>query len=320
MESSQAQTQAQTQSTVAIWISLVSNIVLTVMKLVVGLLFGSQVLVADGIHNAGDVCATAAALISMMISKRPPDEDHPYGHGKAEVIGAGIVAVILILAGLFMGYHSVQALMEPAQEASLLVLVAAAISLVWKQWLYLYTMRIGRQTNSSGLIATAYDHLADVYASLAAVLGISMALAGDYYGIRWLMYGDPLAGIVVAYFVIRLAIHMGRTSIDVLMEKNVSSETLEEITQLVLGVPEVKRIDRIRAREHGHYMIVDVRVGIPAQLSVQQGHDVSRAIKKAIASQMEGIEEVLVHLNPWYADEQTEGAPERDRAARRGRE
>ncbi|MFC4102091.1 cation diffusion facilitator family transporter [Paenibacillus xanthanilyticus] len=298
--------QMQTQSTVAIWVSLVSNVVLTVMKLVVGLLFGSQVLIADGIHNAGDVCATAAALISMMISKRPPDEDHPYGHGKAEVIGAGIVAVILILAGLFMGYHSVQALMEPAHEASLLVLVAAAISLVWKQWLYLYTMRIGRKINSSGLIATAYDHLADVYASLAAVLGISMALAGDYYGIRWLMYGDPLAGIVVAYFVVRLAIHMGRTSIDVLMEKNVSAETLEEITQLVLGVPEVKRIDRIRAREHGHYMIVDVRVGIPAQLSVQQGHDVSRSIKKAIASQMDGIEEVLVHLNPWYADEQEE--------------
>ncbi|MFB9331149.1 cation diffusion facilitator family transporter [Paenibacillus aurantiacus] len=310
--------QTQTQSTVAIWVSLVSNIVLTVMKLVVGLLFGSQVLIADGIHNAGDVCATAAALISMMISKRPPDEDHPYGHGKAEVIGAGMVAVILVLAGLFMGYHSIQALMEPAHEANLLVLVAAAISLVWKQWLYMYTMRIGRKMNSSGLIATAYDHLADVYASLAAVLGISMALAGDHYGIRWLMYGDPLAGIVVAYFVVRLAIHMGRTSIDVLMEKNVGAETLEAITQLVLRVPEVKRIDRIRAREHGHYMIVDVRVGIPAQLSVQQGHDVSRAIKQAISQHMDGVEEVMVHLNPWYADEQEE--VDASGPARRGRE
>ncbi|MEK8127665.1 cation diffusion facilitator family transporter [Paenibacillus filicis] len=288
------------QSTFAIWISLISNIVLTAMKLVVGLLFGSQVLIADGVHNAGDVFATAAALISMIISKRPPDKDHPYGHGKAEVIGAGIVAVVLILAGVYMGYHSVMALMEPPHEASVLVLIVAAISLIWKQWLYVYTIRIGKKINSSGLIATAYDHLADVYASLAAVIGIGLAMLGEAYNIHILKYGDPVAGIIVAYFVLKLAIHMGRTSIDVLMEKNIDDDKMAEIYQIVRLVPEVKRIDRIRAREHGHYMMVDVRVGIPAELSVQEGHDISRRIKQAIREQNPLVEEVLVHLNPWY--------------------
>lgn len=290
------------QSAFAIWTSLISNILLTAMKLSVGLLFSSQVLIADGVHNAGDVFATAAALVSMMISKRPPDKDHPYGHGKAEVIGAGIVAVVLVLAAVYMGYHSVMALMEPPHEASVLVLIAAGISLIWKQWLYVYTIRIGKNTNSSGLIATAYDHLADVYASLAAVIGIGLAMLGEFYNIHFLKYGDPIAGIIVAYFVLKLAIHMGRTSVDVLMEKNIDDDKMEEILQLVQSIPEVKRIDRIRAREHGHYMIVDVRVGIPAELSVQEGHDISKKIKQAIKDQNPIVEEVLVHLNPWYKE------------------
>jgi cation diffusion facilitator family transporter len=260
------------------------------------------VLIADGVHNAGDVFATAAALISMIISKRPADDDHPYGHGKAEVIGAGIVAVVLVLAGVYMGYHSVMALMEPPHEASLIVLIAAGISLVWKQWLYVYTMRIGKQTNSKGLIATAYDHLADVGASVAAVIGIGLAMLGEHYDIQILKYGDPVAGIIVAYFVLKLAIQMGRTSVDVLMEKTIDEDKMEEIVLLVQSIPEVKRIDRIRAREHGHYVIVDVRVGIPAELSVQEGHDISKKIKQVIKNKNPLVEEVLIHLNPWYQE------------------
>nr|WP_238392424.1 cation diffusion facilitator family transporter [Paenibacillus antri] len=288
------------RSVYAIWISLFSNIVLTILKFVVGFLFSSQVLIADGVHNAGDVFATAAALVSMMVSKRDPDLEHPYGHGKAEVIGAGFVAVILVMAALYIGYHSALALWEPPHAANWLVFGAAALSLVWKQWLYMYTMRIGREIKSSGLVATAYDHLADVYASIAAVFGIGLSMAGEYFGIRFLTYGDPVAGIVVAFLVLRLAIHMGRSSIDILMEKNIDEDKMKQLKAIVLSVPWVKRIDRIRAREHGHYIIADVRVAIPAELSVAEGHDVTRRIKHSIQEQMVEVSEVLVHINPWY--------------------
>lgn len=295
---------ANKHSAIAIWISLLSNIALTLLKLTIGLLFNSQVLIADGVHNAGDVFATATALISMNISKRPPDEDHPYGHGKAEVVGAGIVAMTLLIAGLFMGYHSITSLFANPNPTSVIVLGAALISLIWKQILYMYTMKIGRRSSSSGLIATAYDHLADVYASLAASIGILLALAGHYWGIKWLQYGDPAAGIVVAYFVVKLAIHMGQSSVDVLMEKNIDGEQLSFITTLVASVPQVKRIDRIRAREHGHYIIVDVRVGLDGHLTIQEGHDISRHIKQKIQQQVERADEVLIHINPWYPDGQ----------------
>lgn len=282
------------------WIGVISNVLLTALKIVTGLIFQSGVLIADGIHNAGDVIASVAALGSMRVSSRPADEDHPYGHGKAEVIGAGFVAVILVIAALFTGYHSVAALFEPPAEAHVIALLAAIVSLVWKQLLYVYTMRIGKQLGSRGLIATAYDHLADVYASLAAVLGIGLALAGEAVDNAYLAYGDPVAGIVVSALVLKLAVHMGKDAVDVLMEKNVAPEKLDEFVRLIATVPDVKRIDSIRARELGRYILVDVRVSVPAELSVQAGHDIGRSIKKAIMDAHDNVDEVFVHINPWY--------------------
>ncbi|MCM3742576.1 cation diffusion facilitator family transporter [Sporosarcina luteola] len=290
-------------SVFAIWISLMSNIVLTVLKILVGVLFNSPVLLADGFHNAGDVVASAAALTSMRYSQRPADDDHPYGHGKAEVIGSGIVAIILGIAAVYIGYEAVKAFFEEPAKASGIALLTAIISLVWKQALYLYTMRIGKKVNSKGLIATAYDHLADVYASLAAVVGIGLALIGDAYQIPFLLYGDPFAGVIVSVLVLRLAYEIGKDSMDILMERNVSEERLREFAALIRTVPEVKRIDRLRAREHGHYVLVDLRIGISGTMTIQEGHDISSAIRNLIINEHEDVDEVLIHLNPWYPDE-----------------
>jgi cation diffusion facilitator family transporter len=287
-------------SMMAIWVSLASNVALTAIKIIVGFVFGSQVLIADGIHNAGDVIASATAYSSMRISSKPADKDHPYGHGKAEVLSAFIVAIILGAAAIYIGYHSIKAFFEPAEKAHIIAFAAAVISLVWKQILYVYTIRIGRQNNSKGLIATAYDHLADVYASLAASLGIGLALIGDYFGYKYLSYGDPAAGIIVSLLVIKLAFEMGKESFDILMEKNVGEQKMEAYAELIHSIPEVKRIDRLRAREHGHYILVDVRIALRGDMTIQQGHDTGRDIKQKIMNAHSDVGEVLVHVNPWY--------------------
>lgn len=290
-------------SVLAIWISLISNIILTVLKITVGILFNSPVLLADGFHNAGDVVASGAALTSMRFSQRPADEDHPYGHGKAEVIGSGLVAIILVIAALYIGFEAISTFFEEPAKASFIALLTAIVSLVWKQVLYVYTMRVGKNANSKGLIATAYDHLADVYASLAAVVGIGLALVGDAYDIPLLAYGDPFAGVIVSILVLRLAITIGQEAMDILMEKSVSEARLMEFEALILTVPEVKRIDRLRAREHGHYVLVDLRIAIPATLTVQDGHDISSKIRNLIINEQTDVDEVLIHLNPWYPGE-----------------
>ncbi|MZQ82427.1 cation diffusion facilitator family transporter [Paenibacillus sp. 5J-6] len=289
-------------SMLAIWISLASNVVLTAIKIIVGLLFNSQVLIADGIHNAGDVIATATAYSSMRVSSKPADRDHPYGHGKAEVLGAFIVAIILAGAAVYIGYHSIHALFKPAGEAHVIAFIAAVISLIWKQILYVYTMRIGKNMNSKGLIATAYDHLADVYASIAASVGIGLALLGDRFGYGFLAYGDPVAGIIVSILVLKLAYEMGQDSFGILMERSVSMTQIEEYAALIRSVPEIKRIDRLRAREHGHYILIDARLGVSGTLTIQEGHDIIRGIKQKIKSAHNDVDEVLVHLNPWYKE------------------
>ncbi|WP_435163664.1 cation diffusion facilitator family transporter [Paenibacillus glycanilyticus] len=287
----------------AIWISLFSNLILTGIKLIVGLMFKSQVLIADGVHNAGDVIASMAALGAAKVAQKPADEDHPYGHGKSELIGSALVAIIMVIAALFIAYHSFESFFHPAAAASMVAFVAAVVSLFWKLWLYIYCIRISKQTSSKSLEATAFDHLADVYASLAAVLGIGAAIIGERNDIAFLSYGDAAAGIVVAYFVLKLAYHMGKEAVDVLMEKTVSTEMLQDYERLVSSIPEVKRIDRIRAREFGQYVMIDVRVGIPGELTIQEGHDVSRKIKQIILEHHKDVEEVLIHLNPWYKDD-----------------
>ncbi|NBD26315.1 cation diffusion facilitator family transporter [Paenibacillus glycinis] len=290
-------------SVIAMWVSLLSNVLLTGIKLIVGIVFKSQVLIADGIHNAGDIIATATAYSSMRLSGKPPDEDHPYGHGKAEVLGAGVVAFILVLAALYMGYHAVLAFFHPPGEAHLIALAAAVVSLIVKQLLYIYTKRVSMTVNSKALLATAYDHLADVYASLAASIGIFLAWLGERIDIEWLGYGDPAAGVIVSVLVLRLGIEMARETVDVLMDKSLSPEKVEDIMEHLREVPEVRRIDRLRAREHGHYVLVDARVAVLGTLTIQEGHDIIRKIKRKVQDAHPEVDEVLVHLNPWYADE-----------------
>ncbi len=294
---------SKASSMLAMWISLASNVFLTAIKICIGVLFNSQVLIADGIHNAGDVIATGTAYSSMRVSTKPADKEHPYGHGKAEVLGAFIVAIILGGAAIYMGYHSVHSLFELPAEAHWIAFAAAVLSLIWKQALYIYSIRLGRQMNSKGLIATAYDHLADVYASIAASVGIGLSLIGDFYNISYLAYGDPIAGLIVSLLVLKLGYEMGKESFDILMEKSVSPEQVEQYAALIRTIPEVKRIDRLRAREHGHYILVDARLGVPGTMTIQEGHDISRMIKKKIQQAHSNVDEVLVHLNPWYEGE-----------------
>jgi len=287
----------------AAWISLISNFILTVVKVVVGSLFSSTALIADGVHNGGDFIASIATISSMKLANQPADKEHPYGHGKAEDIATGIVSLILAFAGIYLIYESMVALFHPASEASLWALSAALISLLWKLGLYLYTIRVGKRLDSKSLIATAYDHLADVWASLAAVIGIGFAKVGDVFDLSYAVYGDPIAGIIVSLLILKVAYEMGIQSINVLMESSVSEEKQKFYQDLILSFPEVKRIDLLRAREHGNYILIDIRIGVRGDMTIQEGHDITRKIRDAIKKEDPKVEEVLIHLNPWYPGE-----------------
>ncbi|UOF92121.1 cation diffusion facilitator family transporter [Fodinisporobacter ferrooxydans] len=289
-------------------VSTFSNILLTAVKCIVGIWAGSDALFADGIHSATDSLASMAVLGAISISNRPADEDHPYGHGKAEVIASAVVAVVLILAGFDVIYSSTKSIWHHQQTGSDSVgmeswaLWAAIVSLVIKEILYRYTIRKARMLQSQALEALAEDHRSDVWASLAAAIGIGIAIIGIVKNMPLLTYADPVAGILVGLLILYISYRMGYGAVQTLMERNAPPEFIQSLEDLVSSVTGVERIDRIRAREHGHYILVDVRISVLGTLTIQEGHDLSREVKHSIMEKHKRVHEVLIHLNPYYKE------------------
>jgi cation diffusion facilitator family transporter len=283
------------------WVSLISNFFLTLIKIACGLLFHSTALIADGVHNGGDVIASIAAISSMKLSNHPADMDHPYGHGKAEDVSTAFIGVLLIVAAAFLIYTAIKSLFGPVSEVSIWALSAALVSTGWKWILYLYTHHAAVNYHSKSLAATASDHLADIFASFAAAVGLGIGWAGKLLNIPYAHLSDPVAGIVVSLLVLRIAIKMMIQSTNVLMESSVDEARQEEYKQVFLSFPQVKAIDILRAREHGNSILIDAQIRLPASLSIQEGDDITEAIRGRMMEEFPDVEEVLIHINPWYA-------------------
>lgn len=283
------------------WLGIWSNVILALVKIIVGSLAASQALIAEGIHSGADLFASVIVLLVIGIANKPADEEHPYGHGKAEVIISAIVGLLLFIISLFIIYEALVALFSPIEEEPKMIAVwVAVISYLLKLWLYRYSLRIAKEQKSKAIEAIAYDHKADISSSIAAAIGITIAIIGERLEMTLLLYADAMASIIVSLFILRIAIKMIQEAFHILMESNIDKEDLQEITAIITSFPDVRRIDRLRAREHGHYIIIDLRIAVDHDLTIQEGHDLGRAIKEKIKSRFDHVQEVLIHLNPYY--------------------
>lgn len=284
------------------WISIWSNIILTVGKIAIGIIASSDALFADGIHSAADVFAAVIVLLVLKVSNKPADTEHPYGHGKAEVIVSGVIGILLLLVSVYIVYEGIAGFFHPVETPSMIAFWIALFSYVAKECLFRYSMNVGKRVNSKAIEAVAYDHQADIVASLAAAIGILVSYLGDKLGIPFLLYGDKVASIFVAYLIFKIAKEMLTEAFHILIERNVEPEMMKEFESVILSFKEVRRIDRIRAREHGHYIMMDIRISIDQDKTIKEGHDLSREIKYALMKKFDHVEEVLIHLNPYFPE------------------
>ncbi|WP_400246625.1 cation diffusion facilitator family transporter [Niallia sp. JL1B1071] len=284
------------------WISVISNIVLTFGKLIVGLLGNSDAVFADGIHSAADVFASVIVLVVIRIANKPADQEHPYGHGKAEIIVSGIVGMILLGVAIYLVYEAMMGFFHPITTPSMIAMWVAVISYITKVLLYRYSKKIAKEQSSKAIEAIAYDHKADIVASIAAAIGVLLSILGEKLAIDALLYGDKIATIIVAYLIFKIAKEMVSEAFDILLERNIDLEILREYREIIASFTEVKRIDRLRAREHGHYILVDLRISIDYDKTIKEGHDLSRKIKKKLMAKHDNINEVLIHLNPYFKE------------------
>lgn len=275
------------------YVGIFVNFALTVAKFIVGIAGNSQALVADGFNSLSDIFAGIIVYASFKISNKPQDREHPYGHAKAEMIATFIVSLILMLFGFFVIMAAgFKLYFHKFEQPSADTLVVALITIVAKEILYRWTLRWGKLLRSTGLIATAYDHRSDVVASIAVVIGIIFAIKGYYYM-------DPIASILVSFFIFRLALKLIKESIGNLMDESPPQFIVEKIKNVIESVKGVEKISNLKARKSGPYFYIDVEIEINPNMSVKMSHDIAESVKEKLIMSNQFINDVMVHINPF---------------------
>lgn len=285
---------------IATWVGIIVNTLLAIIKGIGGFLSGSRALLADALHSASDIVGSFVILFAVNIANKPPDEEHPYGHGKAENIASMIVALLLIVIGIEVSISSVKIFFgETPSAPTSLALIIIIISIVVKELLFHYKYRLGKKKNSSALVSEAWHHRSDSLSSLAALVGIGAAMLGSYTGYTILIYGDALAGLVVSFIVIKVGYDLAKEASVVIMEKVLGRKEIERFQKTVHTIDGVLRIDQMYARTHGSYVVIDIKVSVDPDITVREGHNIAAHVKKALIEEHDDIEDVLVHINPY---------------------
>ncbi|KAA0549280.1 cation transporter [Bacillus sp. BGMRC 2118] len=286
------------QGEIAALSSIAANIILAIIKGIVGVISNSKALLADAVNSASDVVGSIAVYIGVRAAKAPPDEDHPYGHGKAESIAAIIVAVLVFMVGIEIGRSSIESFFHEIQPPTMPAIYAILFSILVKEIMFRYKIKVGKRINSDAIIVNAYEDRSDVFSSLAALVGIGASILGGKFGIDWLVYADPVAGIFVSVFVIIMAWKLGSESIHTALDHVLHDEETKEMRDLVLQVEGVKKIDGFFAREHGHYVIVDLKISVDPYITVEEGHKIGKNVKSELI-QHANVQDVFIHVNPY---------------------
>lgn len=289
------------QAEFAAMIGIIGNILLAVAKWVIGVYANSKALIADAANSASDTAGSLAVLIGLKAAKQPPDKDHPYGHGKAESIAAIIVSVLLVLVGFEIGKASFESFFEPIKPPKIIAIFVVVLSMLIKEGMFRYNYRLAKKLNSDALMVTAYDHRSDVYASGAALIGIGCSIFGGEFGMPWLVYADPLAGIVVSIMILGMAWKLGKESIHNTLDHVLHDDETQHLREIVGRFPEVKKIGELHAREHGHYIVIDLKISVDPHMTVEESHKVGKRVKKKLM-EAENVHNVFIHINPFRRD------------------
>lgn len=271
-------------------VSIIAYISLSFLKLAIGYLFGSKALTADGLNNTTDIVASLAVLIGLKISRKPADEDHPYGHFRAETIASLIASLIMIAVGLDVLYNAAHSIIYFKAQAPDLISAAVAVfcaAIIY--FVYRYNKKIAIKINSSGLMAASKDNLSDAWVGIGTAVGI----VASQFGLPWI---DPLTAVVVGILIIKTGFDIFKEASHNLTD-GFEKEELDNINQSIKKVPGVRKVKDIRARVHGNNILLDVIVAVSAEITVIEGHKITEKIEENLRKDL-NITYVIVHVEP----------------------
>ena len=273
--------------------------VLFVFKLVAGIIGRSGAMIADAVHSASDFATDIVVLAFVRISAKPRDDDHDWGHGKYETLASLIIGVALFAVGVEILVDSAEKIAAVASgevlpRPGVIAIIAAAVSIISKEVLYHYTVRVGRKLDSPSVIANAWHHRSDALSSIGALLGIGCAY---FLGEKWRI-ADPIAAIVVAALIIKVAYDLCRTALAELLEKSLPRDVEEEILSIISATPNVYKPHNLRTRRIGSDIAIEVHIRVDGNMSVHDSHEISRDIEQALRNRYGAQTAVAIHVEP----------------------
>ncbi|MGV8146548.1 MAG: cation diffusion facilitator family transporter [Alkaliphilus sp.] len=267
------------------------NVVLLISKLIVGFLTHSQSMIADGLNSAGDVFASTITYIGNHISSQPADEDHPYGHGKAEYIFSLIISFSFLLVAFTIFRSSLDALVARTTfYPSFLLTFTALGTIVIKYLLYAFSKKISVRHKSLLAHANAEDHRNDLFVT-------SLTLISIFSGYLGLYFIDSISGIVIAFWITFTGFKIFSSAYSVLMDTNMDDNLVAKFCDIIMAVEGVDHLDAVHAKPIGLYFLLIVKISVDAHISVYEGHNIARKVRASLETQ-ESIKEVIVHVNP----------------------
>ena len=287
-------------------VGMTSDVCLSALKIATGIIGHSSAILADGIHSIGDTVTDALVYAMVRLSGKGVDDRYRYGRGKYETLAAFLISIILVVVALGLMVDGVKDVWaawhgDKLERPHNIALIVGIIAVVAKEGLYHYTRIKGRQTGSTALKAYAWHHRADALSTAATLLGVAGAM---FLGESWRVL-DPLAAIAVSVQILVLAYRMGRPAVEELLEVSLPQEEQEKITAIVNGTPGVKAFHNLRTRRNGSLRVVDIHIKVDGDLSVNESHDITRAIEHGLS---EALGEVMtnIHVEPYHGHNQCE--------------
>ena len=281
------------------FVGFVVNLVLSIVKLIAGLVGRSGAMVADAVHSFSDLATDVVVIAFARISAKPRDPGHDYGHGKYETLATIIISLALAVVGAGILVDSIERIRIVLDGGLLprpgvIALVAAVVSIIVKEILYRYTVRVGRQIQSPSVIANAWHHRSDALSSLGTLVGIGCAY---FLGSKWRI-ADPVAALLVAVFIFKIAFDLIRNGLGELLEQSLPEDVEEEILHIVTANPEVREPHNLRTRRIGASIAIEVHVRMDGRMTVEHSHDLTVEIERRLRERFGEETVIAIHVEP----------------------
>ncbi len=278
-----------------VYFSILGSLGLAIIKWLAGFFGNSFALIADAIESTTDIFSSVLVLLGIKYSKRPADDTHPYGHGRIEPLVTFIVVIFLVISATVIAHQSIINLRTPHELPEAWTLFVLGAIILWKEISYQVVNRRAKLLNSTSLKADAWHHRSDAITSVAAFIGISIALwLGKGYE-----YADDWAALFAAGFILYNCYHIFRPALGEIMDENLFEDMVSKVRELSLHVDGVLAIDKCYVRKIGMSYLIDIHAVVNPQLNVKQGHEIAHALKDYLILHMPEIANVFVHIEPF---------------------